>query len=119
MAEQVTPKSERKIFGPVEELASYDLNSFRNLAPTPKQSLDKIKDKILLLQDESYEKRAQAIKAWRSSPVYQNYLSLGQESMEQGKSVKQIIYDYKEQNKPTLSFEEFEAISDFNEEIND
>lgn len=106
-----------ELVGPVEEMASFDLESFRQLGLTIGEAIEKIKNKIELLQDESFEKRAKGIQAWRSSPVCQNYLTLGRQSIEQGKSISQVIQDKQNKNEPTLSFEEFEAIADLNEEL--
>jgi len=106
-----------KLIGPIEELAKFNLESFRALAPTIDQVADKIKHKISLLQDESFEKRAQGIKAWHSSEVYKNYLELGKQSMEQGKSVQEIVKEKQSHNEPSLSFEEFEVIADLNKSL--
>jgi len=116
--EQPIMRHERRVYGPVEELASYNLQSFRALGNTPQDILKKIQDKLLLLQDESFEKRAEGITAWRNSEVYKIYLSLGQESMEKQKSVKELIVFKQDNNQPTLTLEEFEAISDFNQDLN-
>jgi len=115
----VLPGAEKphKLVGPIEELASFDLESFRRLSERPKEAVNKIKSKIDLLEDESFEKRAQGIQAWRSSEVYKNYLALGQESLESNRPVSQIISEKQSQNQPTLTFEEFEAIADLNEEL--
>ncbi len=108
-----------KVMGPVEELSSFDLESFRALAPDTRQIIEKIKHKISLLEDESFEKKAQGIQAWQHSEVYQNYLDLGRQSLEQNRPVNEIIKDKQSQNQPTLSFEEFQAIADLNEELMD
>lgn len=106
-----------KLIGPIEELAKFNLESFRALAPTIEQVADKIKHKIGLLQDESFEKRAQGIKAWHSSEVYKNYLELGKQSMEENRSVQEIVKEKQSHNKLSLSFEEFEVIADLNKEL--
>jgi len=107
----------RRVAGPTEELASYDLTNFRALNPEPKQALQKIQEKLDLLQEESYEKKSAGVRAWYTSPIYKQYLILGQESMESEKTVKEIIEQRKKINSPTLSYAEFEAIVDFNAEL--
>ena len=118
---QVRPQpqvSERRIMGPVDELANINLENFRRLGKNVLDVLKKIKEKINLMQEESFERRAEGIKAWQQSAVYKEYLILGQESMEQGKSIQEVIENKKNKNLQTLSFEEFEAIADFNENLN-
>lgn len=103
---------DKRLMGPIEELTNIGLNDFRKLGTSPKQALDKIKNKIELLTDESYEKKSAGVKAWRSSPVYQNYLSLGNESIKENKSIEDII-----KNSGTLTKEEFDAIGDLSEQL--
>jgi hypothetical protein len=105
----------RRTMGPVEELANFDLETFRMLAPNAQQVIDEIREKIMMLQEESFDKKAEGIKAWRSSPVYQDYLSIGQESLESNLSVEQTILNRQKNNRPTLSWEEFQAVADLNQ----
>jgi hypothetical protein len=107
----------KKPVGPVEELEFINFNDFRSFGETPEKRMQKIKDKIDLLQEESFEKRAEGIGAWRKSLVYKNYMQLGRESIEQGKSVQEIIQEKENNQEQVLSFEEFEALADLNEEL--
>ena len=70
-----------------------------------------------MLQDESYEKRTLGLQAWRQSPVYQNYLMIGQRSVEKGLDVSQVIQQKQAANEQCLTLEEFMSIADFNEEL--
>ena len=110
-------KINKRLVGPVEELSDISINDFRKLGTSISDTISKIKNKIELLQDESYEKKAQGIKAWRSSPVYQNYLNLGNKSIEQEKSVEEIIKNKTENNEQCLTLEEFNMISDLSQQI--
>ncbi|MBU4481965.1 hypothetical protein KKC16_00765 [Patescibacteria group bacterium] len=103
----------KRLMGPIEELANISLNDFRKLGASPTEALSKIKNKIGLLADESYEKKAKGIQAWRLSPVYQSYLNLGNASIEQSKSIEEII-----KSSNILTQEEFNAISDLSQELN-
>ena len=111
----IMPKS--VLTGPVQELQSFDLVVWRRLGNTANERTQKILDKINLLQEESYTKKAQGITAWRDSKVYKLYLQLGAESMIAGKEVAEFITDYENKNENTLSIEEFSAISDLNKQL--
>lgn len=100
--------------GRVEELAMMDLTTWRMLDPDPRIRAGKILGKIQNLEHESLTRKSQGIDAWRSNEVYQHYLYLGQRSLEQNKNVTEVILEMSAQNKPTLTLEEFEAISDLN-----
>lgn len=100
--------------GRVEELAMMDLTTWRMLDSDPRIRAGKILGKIQNLEHESLTRKSQGIDAWRGNEVYRHYLYLGQRSLEQKKNVAEVISEMSAQNKPTLSLEEFEAISDLN-----
>jgi len=106
-----------RVMSVADELASYNLERFRALGPNVGAVLAQIKEKISLLQDESYEKMVEGIRGWRSSPIYKSYMDVGRESLEQQKSISQLIQEKEQKNLPTLSLEEFNAIADFNEDL--
>lgn len=103
--------------GPVQELQSFNLVGFRRLGNTPEERVQKVFDKINLLEQDSYTKKAQGIGAWRSSPVYKLYLKLGAESMVAGREVADYIAERENKNEETLSLAEFSAISDLNKQL--
>ncbi len=96
------------VIGPVDELRIMTLNDFRRLGRNAKDSAQKIYQKIDLLEDESIQIKVAGIKAWKESEVYQDYLSIGQQSIEQGISVGDVIA----KQKNGMTQEEFEAIAD-------
>ncbi len=100
--------------GPIEELQSLDLDKFRRLGSSSRQQIDKLLQKINVLEKDSITKKAQGIEGWRRSPVYQLYLSLGEESLSQGKDVENIIREKLNNKENTLTIEEFASISDLN-----
>lgn len=105
------------LMGAVQELQSFDLVGFRRLGSTANERVQKIFDKINLLEQESYTKKAQGIAAWRDSEVYKLYLQLGTESMISGQEVANFILDRQSKNQEALSIEEFSAISDLNKQL--
>lgn len=115
-----TARAERapsRLTGPAEELASLTLENFRALGADTDTIKQKIKEKIDLLTDESYEKRTVGIRNWRRSPVNQIYLKIGNESVDLGQGVAEIIKKSEQAHQPILTLDEFQAIADLNEQL--
>lgn len=110
-------KRPRKLVGPVEELEQMSIQDFRNLGESLEESGKRIQEKIRHLERESFELRSQGVKAWRKSPLMQEYLSIGRESMEQGKSIRDIIQSHRTSGETTMSEGEFETIGALNHAI--
>ncbi len=106
-----------KSVGPIEELEMLSVKDFRSLAATPEASAAKVEEKIDLMEQESFVKRLEAIKAWKQSDVYQLYIDLGHESIEGAKNIEDIITSRTEQKEPTLTIEEFNAVSELNSRL--
>lgn len=104
-----------RTMGPLEELRYLSLNDFRRLSDSPQGATAKIKQKIDLLEKDSFAKKIQGIKNWRQNEVYRMYLGIGRESIEKNKGTTDIIQERINRNKPILSEEEFEAVADLNE----
>ncbi|MFA5021869.1 MAG: hypothetical protein WC508_02225 [Patescibacteria group bacterium] len=108
---------EPKLTGPIEEIHSMTLIDFRRLGSTPQQAIEKIIEKIDLLEEESFTKKTQAIKAWKENEVYRLYLALGDQSMEERKPIAEIIEEKQKANQPTLTSQEVEAIIELNQKL--
>lgn len=106
-----------KVFGPVEELKYMDLPSFRRLGKAPEDIVKKIIEKINLLEEDSYSKRLEGIKAWRANPVSKIYLDMGQASISGRKPISDIIKERLSGGQEYLSEEEFSVIMDLNKEF--
>ncbi|MEA3449925.1 MAG: hypothetical protein U9Q85_03010 [Patescibacteria group bacterium] len=106
-----------KLSGPVDELKDFDLLNFRRLSSNPAKACAKIKEKLKFLEEDSYEKRLQGIKAWRASAVNKEYLAIGQESIAENKEIEDVISVRKKTQQNTLSYSEFLAIMDLNRSI--
>ena len=104
----------QKLVGPVEELQNMNLVDFRRLASDPSQAAAKIQDKIELLRGESYAKMVEGVKAWRSSEIYQLYVSLSGEALRAGKAVEQVVKEREASGKPTLTAEDVRAVVKLN-----
>ena len=105
------------LVGPVEELGMMTLINFRRLGETPHQAIARIKEKVDLLEKDSYAKKLAGIEAWHKSEVNRFYRLLGQEGLRQGRSIDDIINERLRENKPTLSVEEFNSVMELNRSL--
>ena len=106
-----------KMTGPVDELRTLTLMDFRRLGADTKQAVAHIVEKIELLGEESFGKRAEGTNAWRQSPLYKLYLEMGVESMERGEPIGIVISRRSTSNRPYLSEHEFTAVADLNQNL--
>lgn len=106
-----------KLRGPIAELKYMSLTELRRLGASSLDNIANIKNKIEALEDESFAKKVEGIKAWRQSPLYMLYVDIGRASMEQGKAISQIITARQGVGEETLTLQEFEKISDLNQEL--
>jgi hypothetical protein len=106
-----------KVMSPIDELKYMDLVSFRRLDSDPGKTISKILNKFSLLEEDSYAKRLEGIRAWRISPVNKLYLIIGNESITTGKRVDEIIENRKKDKKDYLTKEEFKAVLSLNKKI--
>ena len=106
-----------KTMEPTEELGYMDLASFRRLDSEPEKITDKIRQKIKLLEDESYGKKLEAVKAWRQSPINKLYLAIGEAAIANNKPIDIIIEERRAGGEETLSSEEFEAVMTLNKTL--
>ncbi|MBN1585178.1 hypothetical protein JW899_02305 [Candidatus Uhrbacteria bacterium] len=105
-----------KLTGPVEELRSICLADFRRLSKDPKEAAVRIKDKIDLLSDQSFEVRSEGVKSWQESEVNRLYLEILRESLE-GKPVTLVIGDRERDSRPFLTKPEFDAVMELNRRL--
>jgi hypothetical protein len=106
-----------KLTGPVEEIYTMTLTDFRRLAPTPALATEKILEKIELLEDESFTRRVEGIRAWKENEISRMYVALGHQSMEERKSIADIIAERQRGNQPTLTEAEVEAVIELNRKL--
>ena len=106
-----------KTMEPTEELGYMDLASFRRLEKEPEKITGKIREKIKLLEEESYGKKLEAVKAWRQSPVNKLYLAIGEAAIANNKPIDIIIEERRSSGEDLLSSEEFEAIMNLNKSL--
>ena len=77
----------------------------------------KIKDKIELLESESYAKRIAGVKGWQSSPVNKMYVDLTRQALVTGKPIEQVAAAKQKGGSDSLSKEEIQAIMKLNNQL--
>ena len=102
-----------RLTGPVEELRSISVRDFRHLSKVPTEATLKIKDKIDLLEEQSFPQKTAGIVAWRESPTNKLYLDILRQSLE-GIPVADVIGKMELEGKETLTKAEFDAIMGLN-----
>jgi len=113
--EEIKPRM--RISGPIEELRFMTLEDWRRFG-RPEAAVSKIEEKVNLLAEESLLKKAEAIKAWKQSEINQLYLEIGRESIDGGNaSLNLIIEKRKNETRPFLTNEEFNAIAELNQRL--
>lgn len=106
-----------RLVGPIEEIREASLVDFRRWSTDPKEAAERLKEKIEVLEEESWEKKALAIRAWHESALHNLYVEIGRESLERGEPVGEVIQDRRAEGRETLTQAEFEAIADLNREL--
>jgi hypothetical protein len=72
---------------------------------------------VSLLEEQGFDKKIAAIKAWRTSPLYRLYLSISEQSMVRGVGIEEIARRMKEEGTDTLTPEELSAVMSLNAEL--
>lgn len=107
-----------KVMGPIDELRYLDLINFRRLGENADEITKKIKSKIDLLEKNGFDQKVKAILAWKKSPVSRTYVSIGQEAIKRGKSIKEVAEERLSEDSRSLSWDEIKAIIALNSSFN-
>jgi len=107
----------KKLTGPIEELGEMTLIEFRRLAANPQAATDEVREKIALLQEESYSRKMEGVSAWFKNEINKFYRLLGSTAMDQNRNIEEVIKERLLAGKPTLTSEEFEAIMKLNKDL--
>lgn len=105
-----------RLTGPVEELRSMTLKDFRRLSRDPREATLKLKDKIDLLEEQSFDMKTRGIKAWQDSEVNKLYLDILRKSLE-GSPITEVIAGLEAQAMPSLSKAEFDSVMELNRKL--
>ncbi|KKW36866.1 MAG: Hedgehog/intein hint domain protein [Candidatus Giovannonibacteria bacterium GW2011_GWA2_53_7] len=104
----------RKLSGPIEELSSMTISDFRRWGSKAQESAEEVKERIGLLEEESYAKRLAGLSAWRRSPLYQTYVSVVSEAMQGGQSIAGVLHSHASSGEEMLTEEEVRALIKLN-----
>lgn len=107
-------KAAPQIVDPVEFYGTLSLLDLRR-EKTPEEFTRKIQDKIESESVDDYSHKTKTIGAWKRSPLYKLYLTIGQQSLMQGMSV--VAYLTKKGEENFMTYEEFEAIGELNRRL--
>ncbi len=101
----------------VMELQSYSLEDFHRLSKDPVQAAHKIEQKIDILGQWMYVKRAQGIDAWKDSALMRLYREHLQQSLLADMPITEVIQRRTEAGQPTLTLAEIEALTDLSSRL--
>ena len=107
----------KRLLGPVDELRSLSLTDFRRLSKDASQAATKVKDKVDLMEEQGYNKKVEAIGAWRASPLNQMYVGITRDAVLQGVAVAEILGKKRTAGEETLSDEELKAVMKLNADL--
>ncbi len=102
-------------YGLSDEFSMFTLSDFRSFGGV-QSAPEKILSKLKVLEEESLENKRAGIKSFYHSPLYRQYLSIGNASLSKDKSLSQALAD-KQINPEEMTEDEFFAISDLNGKI--
>lgn len=106
-----------RLSGPIEELGQMTLLEFRRLSADPEEAVQKIKDKIDLLEEQGYGKKIFGVRAWRASPINCLNLDLSREALLSGQPLEEIIDKRTKQGETMLKLEEVKALNHLNSQL--
>lgn len=103
-------ESDNRTMGLSDELGTITLADFRSLGDSP-HATQTIIGKIATLEGESVSQKFDGIRAFRASPLFESYLTIGDASLSGGKKLSAVLAD-PSLNSETMTEDEFFAIAD-------
>lgn len=110
-------RSAPRLVGPLEELETMSIVDFRRLSPDPVTAMAKIRDKVALLEDQGFEKKIAAVKAWRTSPISRLYLEISREALQTSMAIPLLLARRAEEGKEAMTEKEWHAVMTLNAEL--
>lgn len=105
--------SESRTVGPVGEIRSSSLVDFQRLGVNANERAKMMIQKFETLKHDSYVLFLQGKEAWTQSPLYQMYLDILRQSLQERKNIKEIL----QQNSQGLTLEDITAIVEINSSL--
>jgi len=110
---QNSPFPSRQTVSPTDEFATLTIEDLKRFA-TPADFVKKILEKIKILSKNDYAKKIKSIKAWKKSPLYRQYINIGESALKAGQGIKAYLTEEKNSK---LNYNQFQAISELNEQL--
>ena len=104
----------RRLTGPIEEIHAFTLVEFRRLSRDPAEAVTKVLDKVHLLEEQGYDQKIAAIKAWRESPLFRAFGDLSREALQEGKTVDELLKQKRAEKEDVPSDAEWKALFSLN-----
>lgn len=101
-----------KAFSLADEFSTITLSDYRSMGELASAN-KKLLSELNVLEEEAIENKVAGIKSFRQSPLYQRYLSIGEECLLKNKKLSEVLPDLSV-NPERMTEEEFFAITDLN-----
>lgn len=108
---------EQQLSGPLQEISNITLEQFRRAGKTPEEAAQRLKEKVDLLGEESFERRVAGIQAWQKSPLQKQYLALLAQAFREGKQVSAFVEEKRQAGENAPTADEIEAIMELNNKL--
>lgn len=108
----VSPKLEQFQLRTTDDLINVPPVALAKEPDDEKQLVGRFKQEIQDISNYSGAKRVEIVAAWKKSQLYHTYIEMGNESMQQGKPIRDVASFRKAGGKPFLTENQFHAISE-------
>lgn len=106
-----------RLVSPIDELRLMTMADFERLGSSPENRIDKVREKIDLLEDQSYGDRVKGVQAWHNSEVNQLYITLGTEALLRQVPLNEMIKLRQSHGQPVLDMETFIQVNKLNQQL--
>lgn len=114
---ETKPEQKSFSFQSLADLENLDIVSLREANVDMNTFVSRIKEEIGKVYDRSPESKSHIIDLWRKSSLYELYMEMGEQAMQEKKSLQDIVDMRESQGKKTLTKYEFDLIADLSKSI--
>lgn len=111
LSRDVIPMDEE--IGPLQEIRYFTLTDFRRLASDPQEAAGRLKQKFINLKEDSIVLLFEALKSWRKSPLYIEYMNIVIDALVSRQKISAVAND---KNRPALA--EIKALINMEQSLN-
>lgn len=102
------------LVGPRQELERLTLGAFRRLGKTPEEAAAQVRNLVKLLEEQSFGKHVEGVRAWQESPLQRQYVQLVAEAFSSGTSLKDLLAKKRAAGETVPTDEEIPALVGLN-----